>query len=232
MKLNFSRFFDLCKYSKRKDSDYFLIETEKHIMKALESGLNLTLFSTYEKNNYEKIQHSDMKKITGNTFVKEVGVCRKFATTIDTTQPFFIFDNLVDYGNIGTIIRTLYAFGFNNVLFIMNKEDFFHHKVFEASRDLFFKVRPGIMSTENALIFIKERELSVITMDLVGESLDTAKLSKDKNVAFIFGNEANGISEEFKQIKARSLFIPINFDSLNVGVATGIFAHKLKNAFN
>ena len=52
---------------------------------------------------------------------------------------------------------------------------------------------------------------------------------KEKN-AIIFGNEGNGISDDFINIADYKTIIPIlsNTESLNVAVATGIILYKVR----
>lgn len=60
------------------------------------------------------------------------------------------------------------------------------------------------------------------------ESNSIEETSLDKKCAFIFGNEANGVSEYFKNISDKNIKIEMskNIDSLNVSVASGILMYK------
>ncbi|PPJ44442.1 rRNA methyltransferase, partial [Rhizobium sp. KAs_5_22] len=42
---------------------------------------------------------------------------------------------------------------------------------------------------------------------------------RQNNIAFVFGNEGNGISQNIQKLSDCDLYIPINFESLNVACA-------------
>ena len=230
MEISVRRFYDLYKYSVRKNSNYFLIENLKNIKEAQKYNLNLQLFSVNTLDGFHCISNHDMKKIAGNNFIQEIAICQKIIPQFVLQKPFVFCDYIQDLGNIGTIIRTCVSFGFDNLVFILDDCDLYHHKVFEASRGLFFKLKPYCCSIEQAKQIIQNNKLDIITTDLSGENINTINYKLSKNSAIIFGNETNGITSEYFLTNAqKTITIPVEFESLNVAVAAGIILNKFHN---
>jgi TrmH family RNA methyltransferase len=60
-----------------------------------------------------------------------------------------------------------------------------------------------------------------------GIELDNVK--KENKIAFILGNEGNGISKEVKEVIDKNIYIPMDdTESLNVSVAGSIIMYKLR----
>ncbi len=63
------------------------------------------------------------------------------------------------------------------------------------------------------------------------KDIDSIEVNPEERYAVVFGNEANGISEELKeQWKGEDVIIEIapNVESLNLAIAAGIALNKLK----
>ena len=230
MKINIDRFKELYRYKRRLESGHFLIEGKKNIDLAIKFGFNPLLYSCELIDGYEQVTSHQIKGVTGNYFVKEIGICRNYEANFDFNQVFFIFDNIVDYGNIGTIIRTIYSFGFKNLIFIVENNDIWHHKTIEASRGLIFAQKPFYETKEKVLEILKNNNIKLVNIDINGEDINSYSFPKSK-YGFVFGNETNGISSDFKLNCIKTLTIPTHFESLNVAIAAGIvsFNCKFKN---
>lgn len=219
--MNPERFLGISTYKIRKELNYFLVENLKNIEHCLH--LDPLLYASEHTEGFESVTPKIMEKITGNKFVKHIAICPKIKPEFNFNQPFFIFDNILDFGNIGSIIRNAFSFGFTNLIFIIENGDFYSHKTFEASRGLIFHVKPALMTKEEVIAFIKENELSVFISDSSGGSIED--FYPQSRTAIVFGNESNGVSNELKALKHINIGIPIEFESLNVSVANGIFMY-------
>ena len=78
--------------------------------------------------------------------------------------------------------------------------------------------------------FLKENNYSIISTYLDKTAIPYNKIELKEKNAVIFGNEGNGISDDFINITDYKTIIPIfsNTESLNVAVATGIILYKFR----
>lgn len=139
-------------------------------------------------------------------------------------------DNINDPGNLGTILRTCYWYGVDTVLIGKNSADVYNPKTIRSSQGALFHVNykkdAGIDEELNKL-----NDYDVFLTSLNGTNIRSADIRNNKNV-IVFGNEANGISEnllqneKYKQIKIKSY---TGCESLNVSVSAGIILNEFRN---
>lgn len=134
-----------------------------------------------------------------------------------------ILDNIYDHRNIGSIIRTSVAFGFNNM--IIDKKNF------SPDSPLMYKTASGAMehinlfqvsNISNSLLYLKKNDYTIIAFDGSAQNsiFDKKENFLYKKIAFIFGSEDHGVRELTKKNCDDILKIPIkNVESLNVAVA-------------
>ncbi|WP_404924413.1 TrmH family RNA methyltransferase [Mesomycoplasma hyopneumoniae] len=51
------------------------------------------------------------------------------------------------------------------------------------------------------------------------------KVIPEKSYTIIFGNEGKGVSKKLNKLADKKIYIPINFESLNIASANAIFCH-------
>ncbi len=135
---------------------------------------------------------------------------------------YLLLDRLMDPGNMGTLIRSAVAFGFDGVLLHGDCVEVFNPKTVRATMGALpfstvWKIDDEIFQGLEKMGY----DLLLTTMD-GGENLHKLEFSP-KNV-LVIGNEANGVSEEILKKASRKLSIPIsgNVESLNAAVAGSI----------
>jgi len=135
-----------------------------------------------------------------------------------------ILDRVSDPGNMGTIIRTAAAFGYND-LYLIESTDPFSPKAVRSSMSGIYAV--NIHQVPVKQIFDELSSHQLICADMDGENLNGFK-HKDK-FAIILGNEANGVEDCIRCLADKVVSIPMNecVESLNVGVAGSILMYKL-----
>ena len=135
------------------------------------------------------------------------------------TYPFLVLDGIQDPGNVGTLLRTACAFGFNTV-FTINCADVWSQKVIRSSMGATFHLNI-IDGIENI-----PTDVTLFVADLNGQ-MNTKR--PDKNFGIVLGSEGQGISPAIKSIPHQTVTIKTtsNVDSLNVAVAGGILMHML-----
>ena len=132
-----------------------------------------------------------------------------------------ILSNVRDPGNAGTIIRSADAFDFDAVLFVEDSVDPWSPKVVRsaAGSHWHLPVAYGVSLSE-AISWAHSQKCEVIAADLSGEDLR----STPTRAAWLFGNEAWGLSSEALSQADRTFRIPMNgrAESLNLATAAGI----------
>lgn len=136
-----------------------------------------------------------------------------------------ILEGVSDPGNVGTIIRTAVASGYDTV-YLVNAVDPFSPKAVRASMSGIYSVNLCKCTLSEALQAINGFDL--IVADLKGNNLFDYKPTNKYCIAV--GNEANGISSELRSSASVVLSIPMSdrTESLNVAVAASIMMYKLK----
>lgn len=142
-------------------------------------------------------------------------------------------ENLSDPGNLGTIFRICWWFGVDNVLISRDSVDIYNSKVIRASQGAFFNliIKEKINLPEELLNYNKNNYEIIITDLYTKNSLGNYKFDKEKGYVMVFGNEANGISSEIKNIPQ---FTKIKIDSyskcesLNVASSAAIIFYEMK----
>lgn len=141
-------------------------------------------------------------------------------------------DGIQDPGNMGTILRTADAAGFTGVLLSPDCADVFSPKVVRATMGSIFRVGLSFPpSLPEALSALRNRGFSVVSSQLDGNPF----FSRDPVPAplvLIVGNEGNGISAPVRAEATHRFKLPMlgGAESLNAGVAAGIFMYELSRS--
>lgn len=210
----------------RQKEGLFLVEGP-HLVK--EAKMANVLVEAYTiKEQYEGILVSDavMKKICQtDTVVPQIGVC-KIKSDRNISDRILFLDGIQDPGNLGTILRSAKAFGFDSIFLSKGTVDVYNDKVIRSSQGAIFKLS---FLYGDKLEFIKE-----ISKTHHVYSTNVVNGKTPKNVVFpeklvlILGNEGNGVSDEINNLMLDNLYIPMTeMESLNVGVAGSILMYEI-----
>ena len=140
--------------------------------------------------------------------------------------------NPSDAGNLGTIMRSAAAFGFQNLAIILPAVDAFNPKTIRASMGAVFHLNIEIFANieEYLAKYGDNRALYAFMLKSDAQTLEQVQPTQDYSL--IFGNEASGLPTDFaEKTGATPIFIPqsSNVDSLNLSVATSIALYHFKN---
>ena len=138
-------------------------------------------------------------------------------------------DGVQDPGNVGTIIRTADAAGFDGVLFSPECADLFSPKVLRSTMGSIFRLGFSFpKSLPEALTQLKKDGYSVLSSQLDGDPFYDRK-DIAPSFVLVIGNEGNGISDEVKAVATHCLCLPMRggAESLNAAVAAGIMMYDL-----
>jgi RNA methyltransferase, TrmH family len=142
-------------------------------------------------------------------------------------------ENLNDPGNLGTIMRTCWWFGVDNILIGKDSVDIYNSKVIRASQGAIFNllIKDKTNLAEELMNYHKNNYEIIITDLHTKDSLNNYKFAQDKKYILVLGNEANGISDEIKNLPQ---FIKIKIDSytncesLNVASSAAIIFYEIR----
>lgn len=148
-----------------------------------------------------------------------------------TGDRFIVCDAVRDPGNMGSIIRSADAFGFDGVVFTSDSADPFNEKVIRSSMGSVFHIRlihaPSLIRT---LELLHSTGFTVYSTGLDGQDMATG-FRFSRPCAIIVGNEAHGVGGEISSLADRMLRIPMSgkAESLNVASAAAILCYASGN---
>ncbi|MBI9043359.1 MAG: hypothetical protein JEZ06_02665 [Anaerolineaceae bacterium] len=189
----------------------------------------------YLSRNIEVFSVSEgiQRKVTERKYtVPFVGVA-KFPYSESSTKSQFVvvLDDVKDFGNIGTIVRTCHAFGVNSIISTSPGFDPFQKKVIEASRgSIFSTVFQQFSNPQNSIDYLKKTGYQIVVTSPRGNNLQSLVALEPGPVALVVGNESEGVNLDFEKQADFLIQIPMfqAMESLNVGVATGISIYELR----
>ena len=174
-----------------------------------------------EKNFPYEVNDRLIEKIASkeNTFV--VGVFEKYECELEKNKNHVVLVNPTNPGNLGTILRTMVAFGFKNIVLIKPAVDIFQPSIVRSAMGALFFVNFKYFDSFES--YRKEFSEQKIFSFMLDGSKDIGEVVFDKPFSLVFGNENDGLEEKFKNF-GESVFISHSkeVDSLNLSVSVGI----------
>ena len=161
-----------------------------------------------------------LQKITGMQRQEELVAEIPIPETQDLskTKKLIALDGISGPGNLGTLLRTALAFGFEGAMILENTVDPFNEKAIAAAKGASFKL-PLSFEPLNQL------EHTLYLGDTTGEPIDTVDVQTP--FVLVLGSESKGASPATKKL-AKAVTIPMTemVESLNVAVAGGILMYR------
>lgn len=135
-------------------------------------------------------------------------------------------DRISDPGNLGTLLRTALALGWEGAFILDEGCDPYNEKALRAARGATFHLPLATGRWKDLQNIIKKNQLTPVAADLKGK--DIKGFGHKGGVLLVLGNEAQGISAEAKEICEKvTIPMPGEMESLNVSVAGGILMYSL-----
>lgn len=215
----------------RKEKGLFKVDGFHMFEMALESRLLKAVFVLKQIPGLDQlidqyiVSEEIMDKISSNKTPQGiVSLCYLNKEKEIKSNKILYLDDVSDPGNLGTILRTAVAFGFNDVILSKNCCSIYNDKTLQASQGAIFKL--NIVNDKN-LQGLKSDGYQIIATEIKGSILLNDAHPKSKFI-LVLGNEAHGVSKEVLSLADLRVRIPIeNIESLNVAIAGAITMYNL-----
>jgi len=223
----------LKKPSFRNEEKKFLIEGFHLLEMALKAGVVEEIFTTKEVSdiphniNVYYVTSEVLEKISSTKSPQGVvAICKMKSIKKVCSNKVLFLDDVSDPGNVGTLLRTALAFGYNDVIVTDKCASIYNEKVVQSSQGSIFDLNI-IKNEEDVVKNLKNDGYQVIATEIKG-SLIINELKPNSKHILVLGNEAHGVSQTMLDVADVRIRIDINnIESLNVGVAGGIAMYQL-----
>jgi len=236
--------------NERKNTKTFLIEGQRLCCDALESSMKIeALFFT--KSAQERYGDSieclssvaeKSYRLTDEVFEKISDTLHPQGISCICSMPHFECDeikhdgryialeNISDPTNMGTILRTAEAFGFDGVIISAGSCDIYNPKVLRGSMGAVFRI--PVIIPENLpelLQKCKSRGMRPMASITDGNAVSIVSVRFFRGVIMCIGNEGNGLSEETITACGERVTIPMagGAEALNASVAASILMWEM-----
>ena len=244
----------LAKRDARSETGLFLLEGPQSVAEALafRPDLVMELFATPTAlERYTDISKAATEAGIEVEFVTEavieamadtvtpqgvIAVCKQFPTSLKdilAAEPklIAILEQVRDPGNAGTIIRAADAAGADAVIFTGRSVDLYNPKVVRGTTGSLFHLPVAIgVELETVVERTKGIGLQVIAADIKGADLLAARKAGAlaAPTAWLFGNEARGLSDEHYALADWVITVPIygHAESMNLATAASVCLYE------
>ena len=219
----------------RQKHKLFVVEGVKVVHEFLNSSYELEIvfstdtdFSSTDK--FIEVTDQELKKISSLKNPNKVLAIFKIPNQINPIMGGLILalDSINDPGNLGTIIRLCDWFGIEQLVCSNETVDCFNSKVVQASMGSLTRVAVSYLDLKK---YLQNASVPIFIADMDG--LNVYKTKLPDSAVLVLGNEANGISDEIKQLVTTKITIPRygafqQTESLNVATASAILLSEFR----
>ena len=173
-----------------------------------------------------------------------VAVCHQFPTSVrDILRPtgesaghegprlVAVLEEVRDPGNAGTIIRAADAAGADGVILSGRSVDLYNPKVVRATTGSIFHLEIAVdVELEAVLERTRAAGLQILAADIKGEHLPATRAEGilSRPTAWLFGNEARGLSDAQLKLADRVVSVPLygHAESMNLATAASVCLYE------
>jgi TrmH family RNA methyltransferase len=165
-----------------------------------------------------------------------IAVCRQFPTALKDIlasgpRLIAVLEEVRDPGNAGTIIRAADAAGADAVILSGRSVDVFNPKVVRATTGSLFHLPVAVgVDLPHVVQKAKSAGLQILAADIKGSDLLEARQSGvlAAPTAWVFGNEARGLTDEHYALADRVVTVPIygHAESMNLATAASVCLYE------
>lgn len=181
-----------------------------------------------------KVDEKTIEQLSDTKTPQKV-LCIAYYTQYIVEKPktnFLVLDGLQDPGNVGTLIRTAKASGFETV-FLVNSVRKENSKLIRSSVGAVLDSKVYQMTRDEFIKFAEENDFKLICCDMNGENI--FNFTADDQIGVVVGNEGQGVCDEISKLCYKTVKIPMKagIESLNAGVSGSIIMYEInKKMFN
>ncbi len=222
----------------RREHGLYIVEGVKMVTEAIKYGQDISYIVLSEKCDLAFDSSAEILTVTEQVFAylsdeatpQGVLAVLKIPNLSKKTPSgnAIILDGIQDPGNMGTIIRTATACGYNDI-YLLSCVDAYSPKAVRSSMSGIYFVNAIKCGVEDIKSLLEGYE--IIVADFGGKNLFEYK-PNDK-YAIVIGNEGNGVSDLVKVMADTVLTIPMDskIESLNASIACALMMYNLKKEF-
>lgn len=226
------------KKQKRESCSLLFLDNIKIIKDALKLGLN-PKYILVESNKKELFPNYDnIKYIVENKIIKQLSdsttpqgvVCIIEYIQDKLMNPktnFLVLDSLQDPGNVGALIRTACACGFNDI-YLIDSVKVNNSKLIRSSAGTIFLSNIYSCTKKQFIDLVNTNSLYLIKTDMKGENIFNFNFKVEK-IGLVIGNEGNGVSKDIEKICKKTVSIPMlnSVESLNASISGSIIMYEI-----
>lgn len=172
-----------------------------------------------------------LKKITGLENPEAIAGVVELPPNGDLRNKRYLLalDRISDPGNLGTLLRTALALGWDGVFLIEGCADPFNDKALRAAKGATFQIPLRSGSWEELEQLALDNKMEVVVADGEGTPLGQHKLTPP--LILLLGNESHGVRPGAKKAFP-TVAIPMHsgMESLNVAIAGALLMHHLRGS--
>ena len=232
------RIKERAKLLKKKDRDktgYFLVEGSHMIQEALQAqvldelyvaeGSTLSIdfpqiVCTQPVINRLSHQQSDAKYI---------GVCHKVNHTKKDIKRVLLLDDVQDPGNVGTIFRTAYSFGYDKIFLSKHCADVYNPKTIQSTQGSLFHLDFAYVDLMETIKNLQKQNIRIFGSALHKDSQNLQDIVVPETFGIVLGHEGHGICDDILNLCDQLVHIEMEqFESLNVAVAAAILCYVMR----
>ncbi|OGX80199.1 RNA methyltransferase [Exiguobacterium sp. SH31] len=222
----------------RQESGQFLVEGEHLVDEAIRAGrlVQLIMGESYRPKSSWRLDEMPVLELSDHVadLLSETEKTQGVFAVVKMTpverkmKHVLVLDRIQDPGNLGTMIRTADAAGFDTVFLGKGTVDPFNAKVVRATQGSLFHVNIQSVDLLETL-----PELKSLGFHVYGTALSKAKsydqVAFNDQVALVIGNEAQGVHDDVLALCDTRVHIPVigEAESLNAAVAAGILMYRI-----
>ena len=219
----------------RQKHKLFVVEGVKVVQEFLNSSYELDIVFSSDTdfsstNKFIEVTDQELKKISSLKNPNKVLAIFKIPNQINPIMGGLILalDSINDPGNLGTIIRLCDWFGIEQLVCSNETVDCFNSKVVQASMGSLTRVAISYLDLKK---YLQNASVPIFIADMNG--LNVYKTKLPDSALLVLGNEANGISDDIKQLATTKITIPRygafqQTESLNVATASAILLSEFR----
>ena len=233
----------ISKSSVRKKENRFVVSGERELTRAVEMGYKVeTLFYRvdYDK-KIIKVYSDSIIELSSDLFdrlSKRSGSQEVIAIletkshnikdiTVDNDSRVLVVEAPEKPGNIGALLRTAAAAGWDAVIIANPKTDLYHPQIIRNSMGGVFCLPIASASSDEVVSFLEANAFNISAAALNNEAKHFKRVKYQRPLALVFGTEDKGLNQKWLKKAKQIVQIPVKFpiDSLNLSVSAGILMY-------